>query len=169
MPLRAVKYNYLFPVADADGTQSSEELGDISDLLRAAVPYLFADGPIPPLSVVNDLLATGCSDLGMSGGAEWEPFALSDAEFEAFVGYLDSPAGRRKFHIKKAVIVASVPSEVRTTEDFSSWKIDEALKDPTHHLNSPERKGVLNGKRVTFREYWEDSKRQRRERRGEEP
>jgi hypothetical protein len=165
--LLAVKYNYLFPVADDDGKTSSEELGDISDLLRAAEPYLFGSGLIPPLNVVNNLLATGSSDHGMGGGAEWEPFALSDEGFDAFVRYLNSPAGRRKFHNEKPVVVAHTPVEVQTAEDFQDWKIDEALKDPAHHLNSPERNCSLNGRLVTFREYWQDSKRAKKERRGE--
>jgi hypothetical protein len=62
MTLLAVKYSYLFPVADDDGNTSSEEVGDISDLLRAAEPYLFGSDVIPPLSVVNNLLSTGHSD-----------------------------------------------------------------------------------------------------------
>lgn len=162
--MRKVNYTYLFPVADVDGESSSVEFGDVSDLLRAADSYLFTGGHIPPLRIINSFLATGRSDHGMSGGAEWEPFALTDAEFENLVNFLDTPEGRAKFHIGKQITIVQPPANILTHLDYSDWKIEEALNDPTHHLNSPNRVAHLaNGELVTFREYWEESKHQKRE------
>ena len=36
---------------------------------------------VPPLHVLNELLATGRDDAGMSGGCEWRPFSLDPSEY----------------------------------------------------------------------------------------
>jgi len=37
---------------------------------------------VPPIHILNELLALGIDEAGMSGGCEWKPFALSDEEYE---------------------------------------------------------------------------------------
>lgn len=54
------------------------------------VPYLAPCGIFPPLPVLNQCLLSGGSENGMSPGATWEPFALSDREYEDLVAVLDS-------------------------------------------------------------------------------
>jgi hypothetical protein len=49
------------------------------------VPYLDACGVFPPLHILNQILASGGSDGGMSPGATWEPFEVSAGEYDALV------------------------------------------------------------------------------------
>ena len=151
--LRKVSYTYQFAVPAADGSISSAEEGDLSDLLHAADPYLFSGGAAPTLAILNNFFAAGGLDHGICG-AEWTPFTISADEFAALLAYLDAPEGRAKFHIQHAVHVAATPPHVESVADFHDWKIEEALKDPSHHLNHTQRRLLLNGQYVTFPEYW---------------
>jgi len=45
------------------------------------VPYLAACGIFPPLHILNQVLSEGGGDAGMSPGASWKPFKLSDDEY----------------------------------------------------------------------------------------
>jgi hypothetical protein len=36
---------------------------------------------IPPLHILNELLASGVSEAGMSGGCKWSPFEISESEY----------------------------------------------------------------------------------------
>ena len=47
------------------------------------VPYLGACGIFPPLHILNELLATGGGDGGMGPGASWQPFSLTEAEYQS--------------------------------------------------------------------------------------
>ena len=42
-------------------------------------------GVIPPLSVINEVMASGCHDAGMSGSTKWKPFQISQEEYEELV------------------------------------------------------------------------------------
>jgi hypothetical protein len=158
--LRKVEYTYRFAVESVDGATSSREQGDLSDLLHAADPYLFSGGAAPCLDILNAFFASGGADHGAYGGAEWSPFTITAEEFNALIAYLGSPDGRAKFHLDSPVYVVKTPPHVRTAADFHDWKIGEALKDPHHHLNRPERRMRVNGELVSFREYWEHRKKQ---------
>ena len=57
------------------------KVGTVADVLLE-IPYLLMTRIIPPLRVVNDLLAKGISDAGMSGGCRWEPFQVTPVEWE---------------------------------------------------------------------------------------
>ncbi|MDD3483092.1 hypothetical protein [Azovibrio restrictus] len=52
------------------------------------VPYLGVSGVFPPLHLLNELFMTGGSQGGMSPGATWEPFAISQDEFSELVSVL---------------------------------------------------------------------------------
>jgi hypothetical protein len=73
------------------GGPSSWQHGSLLDLLRA-IPYLLDSPerkqPIPPRYVLNQLLALGKADAGMSGGCEWKPFELADEEYRELVDEL---------------------------------------------------------------------------------
>lgn len=45
-------------------------------------------GAIPPLNILNELLATGGSSGGMGPGTKWKPFSISQPEYETAVQYL---------------------------------------------------------------------------------
>ena len=90
------------------------EHGTIADLLRK-IPYLLTAQILPPLHVVNDLLAKGVDDAGMSGGCEWEPFQLSESEWDELARHFQSqPAD-------SACVFVQPPDWVVTVEDWQSW------------------------------------------------
>jgi hypothetical protein len=155
-----VAFTYQFAVPAVDGSISSEEEGDLSDLLHSADPHLFSGGAAPSLAVLNHFLSTGGREHGIDG-AEWAPFTISAEEYDTLLAYLNSPAGRAKFHIQHPVHVAATPPHVRSVPDFHDWKIEEALKDPNHYLNNSDRRLLVNGLFVTFPEYWATRKKQR--------
>jgi hypothetical protein len=151
--LRKVTFTYTFAVAAADGSISSEEEGDLSDLLHSADPHLFHGGDAPSLTILNHFFSTGGREHGISG-AEWTPFTITPEEFDALVAYLNTPGDRAKFHLQHPVRVVATPPEVRSVPDFHDWRIEEALKDPSHYLNNSNRRLLVNGLFVTFPEYW---------------
>jgi hypothetical protein len=158
--LRRISYTYRFAVPAVDGSISSEEEGDIADLLHCAEPHLFHGGAAPSLDILNHFFSTGGRDHGVSG-AEWAPFTITAEEFDALLAFLDSAEGRAKFRIDRPVHVVATPADVRTVPDFHDWKIEEALKDPNHYLNNSERRLLVNGLFVTFPEYWASRKKQK--------
>jgi len=158
--LRRVAFSYHFAVAAVDGSISSEEEGDLSDLLHFADPHLFHGGQAPSLDILNHFFASGGRDHGISG-AEWTPFTISVEEFDALLAYVNSPEGQKKFHLRNTVRVVATPASVKSVPDFHDWKIEEALKDPNHYLNNSDRRMLLNGLFVTFPEYWAGLKKQK--------
>ncbi|MCP5305504.1 MAG: hypothetical protein H6953_08650 [Chromatiaceae bacterium] len=49
------------------------------------IPYFGACGIFPPLHIANQIFRSGGSQGGMSPGATWRPFDVSQAEYEALL------------------------------------------------------------------------------------
>lgn len=49
------------------------------------IPYFGACGIFPPLHILNQILLSGGGDGGMSPGASWEPFSISEAEYATLI------------------------------------------------------------------------------------
>ena len=45
------------------------------------LPYLMYFGVVPSLAVINEFLKSGGGDGGMSPGASWEPFEITEDEY----------------------------------------------------------------------------------------
>jgi hypothetical protein len=45
------------------------------------IPYFPACGIFPPLHIINQVFSSGGGDGGMSPGASWEPFTISEEEY----------------------------------------------------------------------------------------
>ena len=90
------------------------EQGTVADLL-AAIPYLLTARIIPPLHVVNDLLAKGLDDAGMSGGCQWEPFQITEAEWEDLASQLKSLPN------DEACEFVQPPDWVEFLHDWQAW------------------------------------------------
>jgi hypothetical protein len=60
--------------------RSASLLSFVYDIL-----YFGACGVFPPLHVINQTFSTGGGDGGMSPGATWEPFTVSEEEYGALV------------------------------------------------------------------------------------
>lgn len=55
------------------------------------IPHLAACGIFPPRHLLNVKLKTGGGDSGMSPGASWEPFELSESEYAETVAKVLNP------------------------------------------------------------------------------
>lgn len=86
------------------------------------IPYLLIAGIVPPLHVVNNLLAKGISDAGMSGGCRWEPFELTDAEWQQTRAELEQHGGQLQY--------VEPPDWVATLEDWQIWIFDHVYGVP---------------------------------------
>lgn len=94
------------------GDLKTQSFGTWTDVILA-VPYLLWEGaPIPPLSVVNEILGEGFHDAGMSGGCEWPRHVLSNEEYEVL---------RRELR-DRGYLDLAVPEAVVTRNDYESWK-----------------------------------------------
>ena len=83
-----IKFQILPPV----GSEEVEIEGDTIELLKN-IPYLLSSGVIPSVDIINDVLANGLSDAGMSGGARWTPYQIEANSFEEFVIRLKATEG----------------------------------------------------------------------------
>ena len=82
------------------------------------IPNVLDSRCIPPLKVINSLLLTGERDAGMGGFLEWEPFRLSESEYDFFVKeLLDMPS--EKFFVDE---------DFREIEDFEEWILSVFIK-----------------------------------------
>ena len=88
------------------------------------VPYLIMFGVIPPLRVLNEVLARGGGDAGMGPGAGWEPFSIDDEEYSELVAGLlaldlrDVAANDRARFVPDTVVV---DASVADSEDHLEW------------------------------------------------
>lgn len=80
--MRDVRYKYHGALGPSEWRHSS-----LVEFLFA-LPYVFF-GPftqvIPPFHILNDLLASGKREAGMSGGCEWKPFMIAEHEYHELV------------------------------------------------------------------------------------
>jgi hypothetical protein len=53
------------------------------------VPYLGGCGIFPPLHILNQILENGGGDAGMSPSASWEPFYLTENEYDELCGVIE--------------------------------------------------------------------------------
>lgn len=88
--------------------------GTVVDLLLK-IPYLLNARIVPPLHVINDLLAKGGHSAGMSGGCHWVPFQMTPSEWENLVQHLASLPD------DDACETVQPPDWVHTVEDWQTW------------------------------------------------
>ena len=86
------------------------------------IPYFSACGVFPPLAVVNEVFSSGGDVGGMSPGASWEPFRISEEEYTALV---DAVKHTPVSEIKNSARYASQPmkcdDEFSHIEDRVAW------------------------------------------------
>lgn len=91
--------------------------GSWGDVVEA-IPYLLHSGfPIPPREVLNQVLRTGGSDAGMSGGCRWPASELDEGAYRALVADL---LRRSEMHYFEA----DAPTWVQTPEDYRYWALE---------------------------------------------
>ena len=93
-----------------------ESNGTVVDLLESR-PLLFIDGLLPPRRVLNELLSRG-SHKTPDDACNWEPFTLTEREFEVLVAAF----ARRE----PATVFVEPPSWVSTLGEWGVW-VEECL------------------------------------------
>jgi len=109
---RSVDEVFEYQVFHATVSGQFPEKGDTVSLLHE-IPYLLISEVIPSKEILNEILATGLQDAGMSGGAKWQPYNISQSEFEKLVKSL-------KLEDPKLEYIAP-PSWVRNFDDWGIW------------------------------------------------
>jgi hypothetical protein len=67
---------------------------------------------IPPFHVLNEILISGISEAGMSGGCRWQPFQISEEEYAELVEDLITLPGAD----------LSIDSELQGSKNLEEWK-----------------------------------------------
>lgn len=62
-----------------------------------ALPYLGACGIFPPCHLLNEVLRGGRAGGGMSPGAHWDPFEITQAEYDAVMPLILTPPEPSRF------------------------------------------------------------------------
>ncbi|MGI9180549.1 MAG: hypothetical protein ACR2H9_08630 [Longimicrobiaceae bacterium] len=104
--MRTIRFEILAGVGD--GVQQRE--GTLVSLLES-IPYLLISGLIPPRSVLDEILRRGEVNAGMSGGCRWEPFELSEEEWQELVREFEAIPSR-------GYQLVSSPAWIRTAGDW---------------------------------------------------
>ena len=97
--------------------ESEQMKGDLVSFVYD-VPYLAACGIFPPLHILNQVLSKGGGDAGMSPGASWEPFSLSDHEYDELWKAIEN----------------TDPSTLNARFTFVKYKRDPELETITKHM-----------------------------------
>jgi hypothetical protein len=86
------------------------------------VPTLPACGVLPPFRMLNQILAEGGSDGGMSPGATWEPFQITADEYRALLAAIrDTPVESLRAQARYASVPLSVDPEFDGITDRFEW------------------------------------------------
>ena len=108
------------------GDQESPTEGSAADLVHA-IPYLLIARIVPPRAVLNEVLATGEDDAGMSGGCRWEPFSLTQTEYEELLRTLSELRGN------ESVKYVEPPEWVTSFEEWRHWTYEYCYDIPAKH------------------------------------
>ena len=115
VPMESKNYSDLvkFQILPPTGSEEIEINGNTLELLNN-IPYLFSSGVIPSIKVINDVLAKGLSDSGMSGGLRWTPYNFDPNSFKELVAQLKASDNNKSLeYIEPASWV----------EDFEDWNV----------------------------------------------
>lgn len=65
------------------------------------IPHLGACGIFPPLHILNEILRSGGGDGGMSPGAIWTPFEITEEEYEELTNEIGSTKPEELKHLAR--------------------------------------------------------------------
>jgi hypothetical protein len=93
------------------------------------IPYFGACGVFPPLHLLNQLLLTGGSQGGMSPGATWQPFSLSEQEYQDLVAAVQTVAPK---NLRRRARYADLPYKFDPSfdqhQDYFDWMSEVCAK-----------------------------------------
>lgn len=87
------------------------------------IPSLFFLNYVPPIAVLNDVLASGGRDAGMSGGCKWQPFALDETDYVAVINRLKTMADR-------PLVFVESPTDIQSFNQWMPWVMHHKLGVP---------------------------------------
>jgi hypothetical protein len=116
--MRTVTYD-VFP---ALGPESMQEQGNLLQFVLD-IPYLFAFGLVPPIQVLNDIFMGGGDLHGMSGGCQWEPFAIEPQEYDELAHALQAVPGSSYRFVEP-------PAWVMTAREWHVWTMEHEIGIP---------------------------------------
>jgi hypothetical protein len=116
VPMETKSYSDLieFKILPPVGSAEIEIEGNTSELLKN-IPYLLSAGVIPSADIINEVLAKGRDDSGMSGGASWTPYQVDTNGFEELVTQL------KAIEHYKSLEYIEPDSWVSNFEDWNVW------------------------------------------------
>ena len=79
--MRDVRYKQLPAMGPGEGPWGYAPLDQFLVGIPAFSYALKIFNVIPPMHVINEVLARGVDDAGMGGGAKWKPFEISEEEY----------------------------------------------------------------------------------------
>jgi hypothetical protein len=86
------------------------------------VPTLPACGVLPPFAMMNQILAEGGSNGGMSPGATWEPFQITADEYRALLAAVRAtPAASLRAQARYATVQLSTDPALDGVTDRFEW------------------------------------------------
>ena len=114
--MRTIKYKrYEF------GSDSVDWKGTLLTLVYD-IPYFPACGIFPPLHVINQVFSDGGGPGGMSPGAGWKPFTISENEYKELVKAVkDTPISEIESQARYAFIPMEFDCEFDHIEDRFEW------------------------------------------------
>lgn len=86
------------------------------------IPYFDACGVFPPFHIANQIFSRGTAGGGMSPGTEWEPFTISENEYDALVEALQStPISEIKPHARFAFVPMKLDHSFDSITELLEW------------------------------------------------
>jgi hypothetical protein len=86
------------------------------------IPYFSACGVFPPLHIVNEVFSSGGGGGGMSPGASWEPFTVSEEEYNALVEAVgNTPVSELRPYARYADLQMKFDHEFDSIRDRMEW------------------------------------------------
>ena len=114
--MRRVQYTHTFFHGD-DEPREGSLLTFLYDM-----PYFPPFGVFPPFHLLNQHLASGGSDGGMSPGAIWKPFTISSEEYTHLISVPEStPLDEIKPQARYALVKPIFDHELDGFQDYSEW------------------------------------------------
>jgi len=131
--MRRVQYKHTFFHGD-DESREGSLLTFVYD-----IPYFPPCGVFPPLHLLNQHLASGGSNGGMSPGAIWEPFTITAEEYRQLISALEStPLDEVKPHARCAFVKPIFDHDLDEFQDYFEWLVAACKKHGASY-----HKGVL--------------------------
>jgi hypothetical protein len=152
--MRVVTYRPLPGVGG--GGVLPEEHAPLDEFVADVLPYVLQRGAapkpwlVPPRRVLNSIFAAGEKFAGMSGGAQWDPFEISDEEYATLVAAL----GDRDYEPSPP----TPPEWVTTEADWRTW--EDELQRGVPSAPQRELRAAADAASAAYKAAWDEAVRE---------